>query len=164
MASDTLLVIRLFDAPRDHVWQAWTVPEQLQRWWGPQGFTCPVARIDLRVGGRYLNCMRAPDGQDYWSTGTYREIITGSRLVCTDAFADAKGNVVPTSHYGMAGNFAPEMLITVTMEDQDGRTRFTLEHEGLPAGEHLENCRLGWQQSLDKLADMVAEDHSCHAA
>ena len=108
--------------------------------------------------------MRAPDGQDYWSTGVYREIVTGERLVCTDAFADAQGNVVPASHYGMAGNFPPEMLITVTLEDQDGRTRFTLEHEGLPAGEHLENCRLGWQQSLDKLAAMVAQDHSCHAA
>ncbi len=92
-----LVITRIFDAPRELVWQAWTDPKQLVKWWGPKNFTAPVAKIDLRVGGKYLYCMRSPESQDYWSTGTYREVVPPERLVCTDSFADADGNVVPGS-------------------------------------------------------------------
>jgi uncharacterized protein YndB with AHSA1/START domain len=70
-----LIITRIFDAPRELVWKAWTEPEQLMRWWGPKSFTSPVCKIDLRVGGVYLYCMRSPEGQDYWNTGVYKEII-----------------------------------------------------------------------------------------
>ncbi|MDQ1261779.1 MAG: hypothetical protein QG575_960 [Euryarchaeota archaeon] len=68
-----LIITRFLDAPRELVWKAWTEPERLIRWWGPIGFTSPVSRIDLRVGGEYLSCMRSPDGKDFWSKGFYRE-------------------------------------------------------------------------------------------
>jgi uncharacterized protein YndB with AHSA1/START domain len=55
-----LVIMRIFDAPRHLLWKAWTEPERLVRWWGPKGFTAPVSKIDLRVGGAYLNCMRSP--------------------------------------------------------------------------------------------------------
>jgi len=152
-----LVITRLFEAPRERIWKAWTEPELLMRWWGPQGFTCPVARSDLRVGGTYLNCMRSPEGQDYWSTGVYREIVPPERLVCTDCFADGKGNVVPATHYGMSADFPLEMLVTVTFEEDAGKTRLTLRHAGLPPGKDLEDCREGWSQSLDKLAGMLAQ-------
>ena len=67
-----LSITRIFDAPRELVWKAWTNPEMFRKWWGPKGFTCPVSRIDFRVGGKYLSCMRGPDGKDYWSTNTSR--------------------------------------------------------------------------------------------
>ena len=105
-AGQGLVITRIFDAPRELVWKAWTNCEHLKRWWGPEHFTAPACKIDLRVGGKYLFCMRSPQGQDYWSTGVYREIVAPSRLAYTDNFADAQGNVVPASHYGLGRRVA----------------------------------------------------------
>jgi uncharacterized protein YndB with AHSA1/START domain len=80
-----LVITRTFNAPRLLVWKALTYPEWVKKWWGPKGFTAPVAQIDLKVGGKYLYCMRSPDGKDYWSTGEYREIDYPQKLVVTDA-------------------------------------------------------------------------------
>lgn len=106
-----LVITRVFDAPRELVWKAWTEPEHMMRWWGPKDFTCSHCEIDLSVGGKYLNCMRGPAGtdfdRDYWSTGIYREIVQLKRIVYTDSFADENGNVVPATHYGMSADFPP---------------------------------------------------------
>lgn len=102
-------ITRVFDAPREKAWKAWTDPEGVKKRWGPKNFTAPHISIDLRVGGAYLYCMRSPDGKDYWSTGVYREIVPLERLVLTDSFADEKGNVVPASHYGMPGDWPLEL-------------------------------------------------------
>lgn len=156
--KSVLVIKRLFGAPRELLWKAWTEPETCKKWWGPQGFTCPVCQIDLRAGGTYLNCMRSPEGQDYWSTGVYREIVPPERLVCTDCFADEKGNVVPATHYGMSDDFPLEMLVTVTFEEEGGKTKFTLRHAGLPPGKDLDDCRTGWSQSFDKLEELLAKE------
>jgi uncharacterized protein YndB with AHSA1/START domain len=96
--------------------------------------------------------MRSPEGKDYWSTGVYREIVPLERIVCTDCFADEAGNVVPATYYGMSADFPLEMLVTVTFEDQGGKTKMTLKHSGLPAGDMSEETGAGWNQSFDKLA------------
>jgi len=158
-AQQELVIERIFDAPRELVWKAWTEPEHFMRWWGPKSFTTPHCEIDLRVGGKYLNCMRGPAGtdfdKDFWSTGVYEEIVPMQRIVATDSFADALGNVVPASHYGMPGDLPLEFRVTVTFEDDDGRTKLTLTHEGLPAGEQSEGASAGWNQSFDKLAESL---------
>lgn len=154
-----LVISRIFEAPRALVWRAWTDPEQIKRWWGPKGFTAPVCKIDLRVGGAYLYCMRSPEGQDYWSTGTYREIVEPERIVATDSFADEKGNRVPASHYGMPGDWPDELVVTVTFEEQDGKTKLTLRHAGMPA-EMSDDATAGWNESLDKLAETLAQQVS----
>jgi uncharacterized protein YndB with AHSA1/START domain len=155
-ATDTkaLVIERMFDAPRELVWKAWTDPEHLMRWWGPKDFTAPACHTDLRVGGKYLFCMRAPDGQDYWSTGVYTEIVPPERLVCTDSFADPQGNVVPATYYGMGADIPLETQMTVTFEDVDGRTKMTLTHIGLPAGDS-DMAGAGWNESFDKLAEVL---------
>ena len=148
-----LVVERVFDAPRELVWKAWAEPERCMRWWGPKGFTTPVCKIDFRVGGVWLNCMRSPEGQDFWSTGVYREIVEPERIVTTDSFADAEGNPVPASHYGMEGDWPLEALITVTFEELEGNTRLTLRHAGIPAGEGRDGAQQGWSESFDKLTE-----------
>jgi len=152
VAERELVITRRFDAPRELVWKAWTEPERLMRWWGPKDFTAPYCQLDLRVGGIYLSCMRSPDGQNYWSTGRYRDLVAPSRLICTDSFADEHGQVVPASHYGMSGEWPLELLIMVTFEEEAGKTRLTLRHVGIPAGEMREMCAAGWNESFDKLA------------
>src|SRR2546426_294872 len=155
-ADRELVIVRVFDAPRQRVWKAWTEPERLKRWWGPRTFTAPVAKIDLRVGGAFLYCMRQADGKDIWGTGVYREIVPLKRIVYTDSFADEKGNVVPATYYGMSRDFPLEMQVTVTFEDQDGKTKLTLHHVGIPAGPDRDGANQGWNESFDKLAEMLA--------
>jgi uncharacterized protein YndB with AHSA1/START domain len=150
-----LILTRLFDAPLERVWQAWTECDQLMRWWGPKDFTAPACRIDLRAGGAYLFCMRSPAGQDYWSTGTYHEIAPLERLAASDSFADENGSVVPASHYGIEDEFPLELQMAVTFEDQDGKTRMTLRHAGFPPGPTVEMTAAGWNESFDKLAEAV---------
>jgi len=159
-----LIITRIFDAPRELVWKAWTDPERVKRWWGPKNFTAPVSKIDLRVGGTYLNCMRSPEGKDYWSTGVYREIVEPSLLVCTDSFADEKGKVVPASHYGMEGDWPLELRISVTFEETGDKTTMTLRHEGIPAGQMSELTETGWNESFDKLAEYLAKGRVLRAA
>jgi len=153
-----LVVERVFDAPRERVWMAWTDPDLVKRWWGPKGFTAPVCRISLRTGGSYFFCMRSPEGKDYCNTGFYREIVPLERIVATNSFADEKGNIVSSTSYGMNAGFAREMLQTVTFEEKGGKTKLTVSHAGIPPGEDTENARKGWSQSLDKLADLLTSE------
>ncbi len=150
-----LVIERIFDAPRERVWKAWTDPEQMMRWWGPENFTAPVCKIDFRVGGKILSCMRSPEGQDFWSTGTYQEIVPLQKIVSTDSFADEKGNVVSAEYYGMDSDFPKELLITVTFEDMGVKTKQILKHKGFPPGRHLDDARDGWSTSFDKLARLL---------
>ena len=150
-----IVITRVFDAPRELVWKAWIDPEHFQRWWGPKDYSCPFCQMDLRVGGKYLNCMRSPEGQEYWSTGVYREIIPMERIVFTDCFADEQGNVVPAAQYGMSSDFPLEMLVEVTFEEQDGKTKMTLKHIGIPTGPEHKGAQQGWNESFDKLAESL---------
>lgn len=152
-----IVITRLFDAPRDLVWKAWTEPELVMQWWGPGTYTAPSCIIDLRVGGRYLYCMRSPEGKDFWSTGVFQKIVIPEKIVCTDSFADENGNVVPATYYGMSPDFPMEMLMTVTFETQASRTRFTLRHTGIPAGDTRDLTRAGWNESLDKLTGVIGQ-------
>ncbi len=158
VADLTLTITRVLDAPRSLVFQAWTQPERVKRWWGPKTFTTPVGEIDLRPGGVFRTCMRSPEGQEFWSRGTYREIVEPERIVCTDSFADEQGNVVSPEHYGMSPEWPVEALVTVTLADEAGKTRLTLEHSPLPPGRERDLCRQGWEESFDKLADYLAEE------
>jgi uncharacterized protein YndB with AHSA1/START domain len=150
-----LVVERVFDAPRELVWKAWTDPHMIEKWWGPKAFTAPAVEFDFRVGGKWLFAMQSPDfnsGEPIWSTGTYREIVRFERIVFTDSFADESGTVVPATHYGMTGDFPLEMLVTVDLEDiGGGKTKLSVRHEGLPASDS-EGAGIGWSESLEKMA------------
>jgi len=156
MATETIHITRIFDAPREKVWQVWTEPEHITKWWGPKDFTAPAGKNDLRVGGKFHYCMRGPAGsefdKDMWSTGTYREIIPMEKIVVTDNFADAEGNVVSPKDFGMPGKWPEEMVVTVTFEDAgEGKTKLTLTHSGHPQ-EMADMAKAGWNESLDKFA------------
>lgn len=154
--GNDLVITRVFNAPRDLVFQVWTQPEHIMRWWGPQGFTAPVCKIDLRPGGGFLYCMRSPEGQDFWSKGTFREVVAPERIVYVDAFADADGNQVPASYYGMSEDWPAETLVTLTFAAQGDKTAVTLTHVGMPASDAA-NATAGWNESLDKVAGVLAD-------
>ena len=153
-----LVITRVLDAPRRLVFEAWSRPEHMMRWFGPKGFTTPFCTIDFRVGGAFRYCMRSPEGRDYWGIGVYREIVVPERIVYTDAFTDAEGNPVPASHDGMSSSHPPETLVTVTFEEQDGKTKLTLRH-GIPETvTERDGTQQGWNELLDRLAEELAKE------
>ncbi len=154
--AEELVITRVFDAPRDLVFKAWTDPVQLMRWWGPKHFTTPVVTVDLRVGGVFHYCMRSPEGQDFWGIGVYREIVPPERIVYTDSFADAHGKPVPPSHYGMGADHPAETLVTVTFVEHEGKTELTLRHTIPEPSEVRAGAQQGWTEMLERLADDLA--------
>ncbi len=148
---ECITLTRTFDAPREAVWVRWIDPKQYMCWWGPKDFTTPYAKFDLRPGGKFLTCMRGPDGKDLWGTGSFEEISKYNRLVYTDTFADEHGNIVAPAYYGMGPDQPVEMSVQVTFEDIDGKTRLTVEHCGYPWGDTKDQAIEGWSQSFDKL-------------
>lgn len=146
----TINIKRTFDLPLNSVWSAFTEPESMKKWWGPEEYTCPDCSIDFEVGGKFLASMQDEDGKKIWSTGTYKEIIPLKKIVNTDSFADSNGNIVPASYYKMPVDYGLELQVTIEFEEVDGKTNMSLQHAGLPA-EISEECMKGWQSSFDKL-------------
>ena len=146
-------ITRIFDAPRQLVYEAWTIPEHIVKWFGPSAFTVPECRVDLRVGGRWYLVMRANDevaafmGRNHPCGGEYVEIVPPERLSFTNNALDADGNVIL------------EGLTTVTFEDVGGKTRMTLVTRASGAGDQvtamLAGMEQGWSESFDKLASLL---------
>ena len=149
--KDAIVIERTYDAPIDLIWQMWTQPEHFKNWYGPQGFTVPVAEMDVRAGGKRLICMASPDGSmKMWTTGEYIEVVSNERLVYTDSMADENGNVVaPPAGGGHPGT----TQVTVQLEDLGGRTKMVMTHAGVPADSPGAS---GWEQAFTKLAGRIA--------
>ena len=151
-----LVISRVFNAPKEMLWKYWSDPKLFKKWHGPKIFTCPVSQIDFRVGGKYLHCMKGTEGdfkgKEFWSTGTYIEIIPFKKIVATDSFADKNGRVVPATYYGME-DFPTEMKVTVEFEEQNGKTKMTLRHVGIKQIDDRmrEDMAQGWNESFDKI-------------
>lgn len=152
-----IVLSRVFGAPRELVWKAWTEADRLMRWWAPDGCTTPACTVDLRPGGSFHYCMRMPDGLEIWGIGIYDEIVELERIVYTDAFADADGNVVPPSHYGMSAEHPAESLVEITFEERDGGTRVTLRHSIPTTTPERGATEQGWNEMLDRLAEELAK-------
>lgn len=152
-----LLLSCVFNAPREVVWQAWTQPDRLMRWFAPEHFTPAAAKVDLRPGGSFLYAMRSPEGAEYWGKGVYREVTSPERLVYVDTFADEEGNPVSPEQYGLGADYPAETTVTVTLVDQGNRTLLTVVHAGLPAGETSDMTETSWRSQLDRLASALAD-------
>ena len=151
-----VVIERVFDAPRELVWRAWTDPEQFVQWFGPNDFETFNCTLDVRVGGRLHFCMRSDQFGAIWSGGVFQEVEPPARLAWTDFFADEQGYQVSPEHYGMEGH-PWEALVTVTFDDLgEDKTRLTLRHGPIPGAEHRGGADEGWSQSFDKLAAYLA--------
>ncbi len=107
-----LIATRIFDAPRELVFAAWTDLEHLKQWWGPNGFSTTTHSIDVRSGGVWRFVMHGPDGRDYQNRITYDEVVKPERLVY---------------HHGGGDDVEPvQFRVTVTFEDLGGKTRLTM--------------------------------------
>ena len=152
---EEILIKREFNAPRALVWKAWTEPEHFKKWWGPKTVVCNVAKMDVRVGGKYLWSMQGEGWGEIFTGGVFLEVVPIERLVYTDSFADEAGNIVSPAHYKMPSDFPEKMIVTVILEDLGNKTRMTLQHVGALALEMSEMTEKSWNESFDKLGDSL---------
>jgi uncharacterized protein YndB with AHSA1/START domain len=143
-AAPELVVTRLLDAPRSLVFKVWTQPEHLARWWGPKDFTLLSCETDVRPGGTWVRCMRAPAGTKHIKRGIYREIVEPERLVFTYVDEDAEGRL------------GPETLVSVTFEEQGGKTKLTLRQSGFESIGSRDAHEGGWVSCLERFAEYLA--------
>jgi uncharacterized protein YndB with AHSA1/START domain len=148
---------RIFDAPRALVWKAWTTPEYVMKWWGPKGFTSPVCRIDLRVGGRFTYSMKTPDGHIFFNGGEFRDIVPLEKIVWLWYFADADGNRVSPAHYGFPHEEREGNVDEILFEDFGvGQTKLTFTRSDPTASEEEQKgAAEGFSQILDKLSVVI---------
>jgi uncharacterized protein YndB with AHSA1/START domain len=145
-AERELVVTRIIDAPRALVFKAWIEPEQVARWWGPQGFVTTFCDMDIRPGGAFRCCMRSPAGTDHWKRGVYREIVEPERIVFTFAWEAADGN---PGH---------ELLTTVTFTDLGAQTRLTLHQAAFETVERRDDHRGGWTSCFERFAEYMEKE------
>jgi uncharacterized protein YndB with AHSA1/START domain len=143
-SDDQILITRDFDAPRHLVYEAWTTPELVKRWWSANRGTVTTADIDLRVGGTWRYVMTTEDGSEFAFHGEFREIVPNERIVSTEVYEG-----VPDA----------EAVDTLTLEDVDGRTRMTLlvQHSSKEHRDaHVESgMEAGLQAALDLLEQVA---------
>jgi uncharacterized protein YndB with AHSA1/START domain len=159
--KEDLVVTRILDAPVELVWKAWTEPEHVMRWWGPQYYTSPWCRIDLREGGAYVFCMRAPadqGGQDSYTAGMYRKIVPMEYLEFTQGLSDKDGNPVDPAEVGMPPDFPKALRTVVTFKRiRPDMTELTITEYDWPVSQMYVFSLAGLHQTIDKLAAVLTQ-------
>jgi uncharacterized protein YndB with AHSA1/START domain len=152
-----LVVTRVFEAPGEQVWRAWSDPEYVMQWWGPEGFTSPLARMDFREGGTSLVCMRSPEHGDLYNIWTYRRIVPTERIEYISNLADKDGNKADPAKMGMPADFPKDQLHTVTFNEVGDKTEMTVTEHDWAVGQIMEMSKAGLEQCLDKMARIFAK-------
>jgi uncharacterized protein YndB with AHSA1/START domain len=142
--NTTLRIERLIDAPPEAVFRAWTTREAMEQWYcDGDDFVARVTELDVRLGGRY-RVEFGPAGQDpYVEIGEYLEIDRPHRLVISETLEGVDSPWTDTR-------------VTVQLVDDDGKTRFTLTHEGFPSPGHRDAAAGGWPGFLDRLESLLS--------
>lgn len=145
----SVAMTRVFDAPRERVFDAWTRAEHLVHWFGPEHFAAHSCEADPRPGGVFRLCMRSPEGKDYWVRGTYREIVAPERLVIACTADDEQGVA------------RLEEVIQVTFTEHGGGTKLVLKADAAGpsarAAAMLDGMEQGWAQTIDRLASRLMD-------
>jgi uncharacterized protein YndB with AHSA1/START domain len=146
-AKRELVLERIFDAPREKVYRAWTEPKLLKQWFAPKPWTTPGAALDVRPGGASMIVMRDPDGKDYPNPGIYLDVVENEKLVFTDAFTAA-----------WEPSEKPFMTAIITFDDLgDGKTRYTARVRHWTVEDRDEHEKMGFNAGWGQCADQLAE-------
>lgn len=147
----TITSSRVFDAPRELVFAAWTDPKQLALWWGPHGFTNPLVEVDARPGGFWRIDMQAADGTVYPNKGKYLEVVPPERIVYTDIVDEGEG--------AWGDSPPPTSVHTLTLEDLDGKTKLMIVTRLTSIGERDKMLEMGaaagWRESMERLEALL---------
>jgi uncharacterized protein YndB with AHSA1/START domain len=161
-AAPEFTITRIFDAPRQLVWDAWTEAPRLAEWWGPKGFTMKVSKLDLRPGGTFHYSMVTPDGHEMWGKFVYQEITPPERLVLVNSFSDAAGNITRAP---FAADWPLEVRNVMTLTENAGKTMLVLRGSPINAtetelrkfGSFKDSMNQGFGGTFDQLAAYLSK-------
>jgi uncharacterized protein YndB with AHSA1/START domain len=139
-AIATLVVRRIIKATPERVFEAWTNPEQIKTWWGPESISCPDAEVDLRAGGRYRIANQLPDGRVVWISGEFEVVEPPHKLVYT---------------WRMGSDAQEAERVTVRFEPREGATEVIVVHERIPNRKTRDAHEKGWYGCLDGLVEYL---------
>jgi uncharacterized protein YndB with AHSA1/START domain len=149
-----IVITRVFNAPRDLVFKAWTEPKHIAQWWGPRGFTTRVDKMDFRPGGAWRYVMIGPDGTEYPSKGIFSEIVPPEKIVSSDEFDEGFEKVINV-------DLPRGIVVTVLFEDLSDKTKITLHitHQSKEDRRKHEDMGViaGWNESFDCLEEFLAK-------
>lgn len=156
-----VVVTRVFDAPVELVWKAWSDADDVKQWWGPTGFTCTLAHIDFREGGTSLVCMRAPaefGGFDMYNTWTYMTIVLHERFEYILRFSNERGEQIDPASQGTPEGVPSEVYNVNEFKDLgSGKTELTITERSYATDEAHDISKLGLEQCLDKMAESLKQ-------
>jgi uncharacterized protein YndB with AHSA1/START domain len=161
VSNQELVIKRIFDAPREMVWKAWTEPERLKQWWGPAGYTMTVTRMDLRPGGVFLYGLRGPVGKEMWGKFEYQEVVAPERMVFINSFSDENGGL---TRHPLSSTWPLQVMSKFSLTEFDGETTLTLkgspyaatEEERITYSQNHENIRKGFIGTFEQLDSYLA--------
>ena len=156
-ATRDIMVTRRLSAGIERVWQAWTDGSQVKGWWGPRGFTAPLAEMDVREGGTSLVCMRSPEGHEIYNTWSYERVVPDRRLDFLSHFADDHGNRLAPSALGLPSGIPDGVRHVVSLTaGAGGTTDLTVTEKGYTSDQAVELSKAGLEQCLDKMNELLA--------
>jgi uncharacterized protein YndB with AHSA1/START domain len=142
--AQQLVLTRLFNAPRERVFELFANPEHVRHWWGPKDYPATHVEMDVRPGGRWRNCLTSvADGRELWQHGTFREVVPPSRLVFTFVWEEE-------------GERGLETLVTISFADEGGRTRLTFRQTPFHSVGERDGHGDGWSSTFDRLDEFLA--------
>lgn len=154
-----MTVTRTFDAPVEAVWKQWSDSDKVMKWWGPKGFTSPLAKMDFREGGVSLVCMRAPKefgGFDMYNTWTYKKIVPHERLEFVLNFSDKDGNKLDPAQMGLPPGIPRDVPHVITFKALgDNKTEMTIVESGYTTDQAVQTSKAGMEECLDKMAESL---------
>ena len=138
-----LVITRVFDAPAALLFKLWTDPSHVMSWWGPRDYPATHVEMDVRPGGAWRGCLRSKEsGEDLWQHGVFREVVEPHRVVFTFVWDEE-------------GERGMETLVTVTFDEQDGKTRMTFRQAPFQSVEERDGHNGGWSSSFDRLDEQL---------
>ena len=158
MTTTTLNMVttRTINAPIEKVWQAWSQESIVKQWWGPRKFTAPVAKMNFRVDGKSLVCMRSPEGFDIYNTWTYTEITPLERIAFIHHFSDKDGNPINPSAIGMPPGMPDSVPHLIIMKRiGNNKTAITVTEFGYTSAQVVSLSKAGMDECLDKMEECL---------
>jgi uncharacterized protein YndB with AHSA1/START domain len=141
----SLEIVRFINVPTNRVYDAWTDPAQLRRWFGPENVRTRKITADVRVGGNYRWDLTSPEGEEMSAFGEYKELIPGKKIVFTWQWDDDEAWENRTS------------VVTIELFERQGGTELRLRHEQLPSEESRDRHNEGWNSLLDRLEQFISK-------
>lgn len=161
--NNEIIIMRTFNSSVENLWKAWTNEAYIKEWWGPEGFSAPVIKIDLRKGGKYLYSMKDNNGKMYWSGGEFIDINPLKSLTVKDYFSDENGNKVDPLDYNMDPDFPKESIVNIKFDKEGNKTKLSIIYpppDSNATRDAIKKSRMeeGWNSSLNKLQKVVEKN------